>query len=135
MLIVAFTCACSDTTVRIIESRELVTMAAQSSERFIVAAVDNDSVAFLPRAGSTPRGYNLFAAYGTTLRASQVMRSLEDDYGLREASAWPIERLHMHCAVLQVRDGVDRETLLATLRRDPRVKLAQPLQTFATRTE
>jgi hypothetical protein len=41
----------------------------------------------------------------------------------------------MHCAVLQVRDGIDRETLLAALRRDPRVKLAQPLQTIATRIE
>ena len=134
MLIVALACGCSDTTVRI-ESRELVNVAAQSSERFIVAAVDNDSAAFLPRAGSTPHGYNLFATYGTTSHARQVMRSLEDDYGLREASAWPIERLHMHCAVLQVRDGIDRETLLAALRRDPRVKLAQPLQTFATRSE
>ena len=133
MLMVALICACSDTTVRI-ESRELVNMAAQSSERFIVVAVDDDSVAFPPSAGSTPRGYNLFATYGTTSHARRVMRSLEDDYGLREASAWPIERLHMHCAVLQLRDGIDRETLLATLRRDPRVKLAQPLQTFATRT-
>ena len=114
MLIVALACGCSDTTVRI-ESRELVNVAAQSSERFIVAAVDNDSAAFLPRAGSTPHGYNLFATYGTTSHARQVMRSLEDDYGLREASAWPIERLHMHCAVLQVRDGIDRETL-----REPR---------------
>jgi hypothetical protein len=134
MLIVALTCGCSDTALRI-ESRELVNMAAQSSERFIVAAVDNDSVAFLPRAGTTPRGYNLFATYGTTSHARRVMRSLEDDYGLREAGAWPIEGLHVQCAVLQVRDGIDRETLLATLRRDPRVKFAQPLQTFATRTE
>ena len=30
------------------------------------------------------------------------MRSLEDEYGLREVSAWPIEPLHMHCAVLQI---------------------------------
>jgi subtilisin family serine protease len=41
----------------------------------------------------------------------------------------------MHCAVLEVPDGVDRSTLLAALAHDQRIKLAQPLQSFATRTE
>ena len=45
---------------------------------------------------------------GRARRRAQVMRSLEEDYGLREVSAWPIEPLHMHCAVLQVPDGADR---------------------------
>jgi subtilisin family serine protease len=63
------------------------------------------------------------------------MRSLEHDYGLREVNAWPIKPLHLHCAVLEVPKGTDRDTLLATLAHDQRVKLAQPLQTFATRTE
>jgi hypothetical protein len=62
------------------------------------------------------------------------MRALENDYGLREVSAWPIEPLHMHCAVLAVPEGMDRSTLLTALSHDTRIKLAQPLQSFATRT-
>jgi hypothetical protein len=61
------------------------------------------------------------------------MRAIEQDYGLHESSAWPIEPLHMHCAVLQIPEGADRESVLVRLSRDPRIKLAQPLQTFATR--
>jgi hypothetical protein len=64
-----------------------------------------------------------------------MMQALENDYGLREVSAWPIEPLHMHCAVLEVPEGSDRPTLLAALAHDRRIKLAQPLQSFATRTE
>jgi hypothetical protein len=49
-------------------------------------------------------------------------------------SAWPIEPLNMHCVVLEIPAGADRMILLTKLSRDPRISLAQPLQTFATRT-
>ncbi|MGD0505759.1 MAG: S8 family serine peptidase [Steroidobacteraceae bacterium] len=124
--------ACSTTTPRI-ESHPLGAVTGQSGERYIIAAVDNDSTAFLASAGSTPHGYDSIAAYGPTSRAQALMRSLARDYGLREISEWPIEPLHMHCAVLQIPDGADRAALLATISADPRIRLAQPLQTFATR--
>jgi subtilisin family serine protease len=41
----------------------------------------------------------------------------------------------MHCAVLEVPAGADRDALLTKLANDRRVKLAEPLQRFATRTE
>ena len=41
----------------------------------------------------------------------------------------------MHCAVLEIPAATDRATLLAALAHDQRIKLAQPLQSFATRTE
>jgi subtilisin family serine protease len=106
---------------------------AASSERFIIAAVENDSAPLLPRVGSTPRGYDTITAYGATSSAIKLLRSIESEYGLREVNAWPIEPLHMHCAVLQVAEGTDRTNLLAKLSHDPRIKLAQPLQDFATR--
>jgi subtilisin family serine protease len=118
-----------------IESHALANPSPQESERFIIAAVDNDSASFLAHAGSTPRGYDTIAAYGPATSALQAMRSLENDYGLREVSAWPIEPLHMHCAVLRLPDGSDRAAVLDRLSHDPRVKLAQPLQNFATRTD
>jgi hypothetical protein len=133
-LSVALTSACSNTPVRI-ESHALPNPSGQSSDRFIIAAVDNEPAALLTRAGSTPRGYDTIAAYGPTSAAVQMMRSLEHDYGLREVSAWPIAPLHMHCAVLRIPEGADRVALLATLAHDRRIKLAQPLQSFATRTD
>jgi hypothetical protein len=132
ILIAALMCACSHSPLKI-ESQALVNPADQSPERFIIAAVANDSGALLARAGTTPSGYDSIAAYGPTSRARRTMKSLEDEYGLREVSAWPIEPLHMHCAVLRLPDGADRGALLASLLRDPRILLAQPLQTFATR--
>ena len=134
-LLLAFTaCACSNTPVRI-ESRALSDQMTRSPDHFIIAGVNNDPGVFLARAGSTPRGYDTIAAYGPSVAARQVMHSLENDYGLREVSAWPIEPLHMHCAVLEIPDGMDRSTLLGELAHDQRVKLAQPLQSFATRTQ
>ena len=117
-----------------IESHALHGEPTQSVDRLIIAAVENDPAAFLASAGSTPRGYDGVAAYGPTSRAREVMHSLEKDYGLREVSNWPIQPLHMHCAVLRIPDDADRAALLARISNDPRVKLAQPLQTFSTRT-
>ena len=126
--------ACSNTPVRI-ESRALADQISRSPEHFIIAAVDNDPNAFVGRAGSTPRGYDNIAAYGPSPAARQTMRALENDYGLREVSAWPIDPLHMHCAVLEVPDGTDRGTVLAAMAHDRRIRLAEPLQSFATRAE
>jgi Subtilase family len=125
--------ACTNTPVRI-EARALSDQVERSPDQYIIAAIDNDSGAFIARAGSTPRGYDSIAAYGPSHTARQMMRAVETEYGLREVSAWPIEPLHMHCAVLEVPKGADRASLLATLAHDQRIKLAQPLQSFATRT-
>ena len=126
--------ACSNAPVRI-ESRALADQISRSPERFIIAAVDNDPNAFVARAGSTPRGYDNIASYGPSPAARQAMHALENDYGLREVSAWPIDPLHMHCAVLEVPEGTDRATVLAALAHDRRVRLAEPLQSFETRTD
>ncbi|MEA3176209.1 MAG: hypothetical protein QOF42_3620, partial [Gammaproteobacteria bacterium] len=117
-----------------IDSRALGNNVSGSPERYIIAAVENQPSAYVASAGSTPRGYDDVADYGPSAQARSVMRQLELDYGLKEVSAWPIEPLHMHCAVLEVPAGKDRNTLLAELSRDKRVKLTQPMQTFATRT-
>ncbi len=134
IILAALTCACSNTPVRI-ESSALSKPSSQPADRLIIAAVNNDPVAFMTRAGSTPRGYNAITPYGPTSSAIKSLRSLEADYDLREVNAWSIEPLHMHCAVLELAVGVDRMSLLATLSADPRVKLAQPMQTFSTRTQ
>ncbi len=125
--------ACGNTPVRI-ESRALADQVSRSPEHFIIAAVQDDPGGMVAHAGSTPRGYDNIAPYGPSPTAQRMMRSLENDYGLREVSAWPIQPLHMHCAVLEVPDGTDRDTVLLAMAHDRRIKLAQPMQGFATRT-
>jgi len=132
ILVVALLSGCGNSPVRI-ESKALDGVPGQSSERLIIAAVDNDPTAFLANAGGTPRGYDNIVPYGATSAARARMRSLEKDYDLRQVSEWPIKPLHMDCAVLKIPDGADRAALLAAMSADPRVKLAQPLQTFSTR--
>jgi len=141
VLTVATASACGHMPVRIEshmlagQTSDLTRHVASSPERFIIAAVDNGGAGFPGHAGSTPRGYDAVAAYGPTPRAREVMRSLEHDYGLREVNAWPIQPLHMYCAVLEVPGDADRAALLGALSHDRRIRLTQPLQTFATRTE
>jgi hypothetical protein len=128
--VVANACAASPAR---IDSRALPDAALEPTERFIIAAVDNPAADLVARAGSTPRGYDGVSAYGAGASARKVMRALEHEYGLREVNAWPIDPLHIHCAVLRLPDGADRAALLETLSHDKRVRLAQPPQTFATR--
>jgi hypothetical protein len=130
----AMTYACSSAPVHI-DSRPLGDQMSQSAERFIIIAVENEPAAFVAHAGSTPRGYDAAVDYGPTTHAREVLRALEKEYGLKEVNAWPIEPLSMHCAVLEIPAGTDRNTLLSALSQDKRIKLTQPLQTFATRTE
>jgi subtilisin family serine protease len=126
--------ACSSAPPRV-ESRALGNQVSQSTDRFIIVAVDSTPTTYVAHAGGTPHGYDAIADYGPTSHARQAMRALEREYGLREVNAWPIEPLHIHCAVLEIPSGADRSALLAALAKDQRVKLTQPLQTFATRTD
>jgi subtilisin family serine protease len=103
-------------------------------DRYIVAGVDNAETTPAGRAGSTPKGYDGLTLYGPTSRAAQMLKGVEHDYGLREVAAWPIAPLHMHCAVLELSANADRASVIASLARDQRVRIAQPLQTFATQT-
>jgi hypothetical protein len=132
--LIAMVSACSGAPVRI-DSRALGNQVSLSSDRFIIVAVDNVPAAYVAHAGGTPRGYDAVADYGATARAREVLHALEREYGLREVNAWPIGPLQIHCAVLEIPSDADRSQLLAALSKDRRVKLTQPLQTFATRTQ
>jgi hypothetical protein len=132
--VLMLTGACSSAPVHV-DSRALANEVAESPDHFIIVAVDNEPPGFVAIAGGTPRGYDAVADYGPSSRARRSLRAVEKEYGLTEVNAWPIEPLHIHCAVLAIPAGADRNTLLAALSKDRRVKLTQPLQSFATRTE
>ena len=98
-------------------------------ERLILVTVDNPPESPPARAGSTPRAYDV-AAYGASTRARVDAAALATQYGLRPVAAWPIAPLAVHCVVFEVPLGSAREALLTALGRDPRVRLAQPMQSF-----
>ena len=132
-LVLAGLCACSGTRVAV-EARAAAGELTGDPDRYIVAGVENDADSVAGHAGSSPRGYDGLAAYGPTPHAQRLLRGLEREYGMREITAWPIAPLHMHCAVLEIPAGADRAAVLAALTQDRRVRIAQPLQTFATQT-
>jgi hypothetical protein len=132
-LVIAGLCACSGTRVAV-DARAAAGELTGNSDRYIVAGVENDADSVAGHAGSSPRGYDGLAAYGPTPHAQRLLRGLEREYGMREVTAWPIAPLHMHCAVLEIPAGADRAAVLAALTQDRRVRIAQPLQTFATQT-
>lgn len=107
---------------------------AADEKELIIVAVGNDVPATAPRPASTRPGYA-----GTVYRASDAARALMRDvareYGLTEVAAWPIQVLTLHCAVLRIPAGAEREPLLQKISGDPRVKLAQAMNGFAPRTQ
>jgi hypothetical protein len=128
LMLLTLLCACKGTA-----SIRWLATPGQSSEGFIIAAVQNEPPTGLDRAATARSDYSSSTPYISTARAIQLLHSVEHEYGLREIGAWPVEPLHMHCAVLEIPERADRASLLARLLRDPRIKLAEPLETFSAR--
>jgi subtilisin family serine protease len=99
-------------------------------ERLIVVAVANPKEQRSVVAGSTAAGYASLQPYLGNAHARQAIESLKRSHSLKEVAAWPIQALRLHCAVLEVPDGVARDDLVRALSSDPRIELVQPLQSF-----
>jgi subtilisin family serine protease len=105
--------------------------AAQSNARMIVVAIA-DKADPMPTAGATPRGYAGLPDYSGSDRSRDAAKRVAHDHALREVSAWTIDALRLRCMLYELPAGADRDAALARLRDDKRVRLAQPLQQFAT---
>jgi hypothetical protein len=106
--------------------------AAAASRRLIVVTVANEPVPLESDAGSTPRPYRGFQHYSLSGAARRVVAALAKDYGMKEVTAWPIATLSVHCVVFEIPRGTSQGAILARLRHESRVKLAEPLNTFRT---
>jgi hypothetical protein len=108
--------------------------ATDEPERYMLVTIANPSVPLPTRAGSTLRGYDASPYYAVSSVAAATAKAIAADYDIDEVSAWPIASLRVHCVMFRLREGESREAILSKLAADPRVQLAQPLQTFATST-
>jgi Subtilisin-like serine proteases len=105
--------------------------AAMDSSRDIVLAVANPLEPAASHAGSSLLGYAPPPNYGAGQRARTLLADLRHQYGWNEVGGWPIRALGVYCIVLRPPAGMDRDALVATLAKDHRVELAQPLQEYA----
>lgn len=112
--------------------RDLPALARANPERLLLVAVHNEAPLLGAHAGSSYRGYSDDAGYAVSDQARRALQSVAADYALNKLAEWPIGPLQMQCAVYEMPPGVSRDALLATLSADRRVRLAQPLQSFAT---
>lgn len=112
---------------------QLPAEARSAPGEFLLVTVAN-SVAGAPGgAGSTVRGYADDSGYTVSATAQRSVRELARDHHLAAVSAWPIDALGVHCVVFRKPASLPLEAVLAELRADSRVAVAQPLQTFSTR--
>ncbi len=109
--------------------------AAADDSRLIIVTVENEAPAAAPRPGTTPRTYSGTGIYMASDAARATMRNLARQYSLTEVAAWPIAPLKVHCSVFRIPAEGSRDTLIAQLARDPRVRLAQPMNGFASSTQ
>jgi subtilisin family serine protease len=110
---------------------QTASVAAMDSQRDIVLAVANPIDPPALHAGSSLLGYVPAGYYGAGQRAASALTELKQHYNLHEVAGWPIKALGVYCVVVETPPGTDRATLLKTLAKDDRVKLAQPLQDYS----
>jgi subtilisin family serine protease len=103
-----------------------------AANMIVVAVADKPDPAFA--AGATPRGYSGLPSYSGSERTAAVAARMATEFGLREVSAWTIEPLRLRCMVYEIPESADRDQMIDRLGRDPRVRIAQPLQEFETST-
>jgi subtilisin family serine protease len=106
---------------------------ANDGQQLVIVTVDNGDSTRMRRPGSTRPAYS-GARYEASAAAQATMRRIAADFGLTEVTAWPIFALRVHCAVFRIPAQQPRENLLQRLALDPRVRLAQPMNSFTSST-
>jgi hypothetical protein len=101
-------------------------------EDYLLVTVHNDPAPFPSRAGSTLRGYDGAASYSVSESARSMAHALAADYRMQEVAGWPIAALRVQCILYRVPSDDTLEGIIRRLGSDPRVELAQPLQSFST---
>ena len=104
-----------------------------TGHQFVVVTFANAPYRPASRAGSTGRHYS-GGSYGLAQSAHNNAQRVAATYSLRQVASWPIKELGVHCVVYEIPDSRSVAEVLATLTKDPRVTLAQPLQEFHTLT-
>jgi subtilisin family serine protease len=117
--------ACASTG-RVADSSDTATAARQ-----VLVTVHQRAALVAGLTGAPSQRY-LQRRYGPSPSVDRILAQLARDHGLRRVEGWPIRSLDVYCEVYTVPDEVDVAAVLAALRMDSRVDLAQPLNLFET---
>src|ERR1700736_4398044 len=104
-----------------------------TGNQFVDVTFANDPYRPASRAGSTGRRYT-GGTDGVAQGAHHNAQRIATAYSLKQVASWPIKALGVHCVVYEIPDARSVAQVLATLSKDPRITLAQPLQQFHTLT-
>jgi hypothetical protein len=122
-------CACSGLPERDAPSSRAHRLPA---ERQILLTVRQPRTTALGLTGATNKRYLRRRAYGPTPSVERTLNQLAREHGLERIDGWPIGSLEVYCEVLAVPEGVAIDDVLARLAADPRVDIAQRMNTFET---
>ena len=120
-------CATSSTVPTETAARESVSTAA----RQILVTVRQPATLAAGLTGAPNQRY-LQRRYGPSPSVDRVLTQLAHEHGLRRVEGWPIQSLDVYCEVLTVPKDREVGEVLAALKGDPRVDLAQPMNLFNT---
>ena len=104
---------------------------AEHAQRQIIVTVYQSGSTAVRRAG-TRRPYQRRAAYRASPRTDRTLNQLASEYALARVDGWLIRSLNVYCEVYEATAGAEITELIARLENDPRVKLAQRMNIFAT---
>lgn len=82
--------------------------------------------------GAPGKRYLRRQAYGPLPSVDRTLNQIVREYGLERVEGWPIASLDVYCEVLEVPAAIAIERLIADLRSDPRVDIAQRMNFFDT---
>jgi subtilisin family serine protease len=121
-------------TTALVAPSDLPLGARSDDAQLVIVAVNSLVPARAARAGSTRRGYGAGSQYAVSDATRATLAGISRDYQLSKVAEWPIYVLGMQCAVMRIPPTESRDTLIARLGADKRVRLVQALQRFSTLT-
>lgn len=100
----------------------------------ILVTLDQGSEVSTALLGPPGEGYRHRRGYAAAPGVERTLRQLAREHGIARVEGWPIASLDVYCGVFEVGSGVELDGLLRRLEDDPRVGLAQRVNTFETLT-
>lgn len=108
--------------------------AREESPRILVTVRQSSEIS-TALLGPPGERYRQRRGYGAAPGVERTLKRLAREHDIARVQGWPIEALDVYCEVFEVRPGIEIDSLLRRLGDDPRVDLAQRVNTFETLTE